>query len=172
MDGSDERNVTMSKRLLRVPVYTHDSIRLQGVSDDDKDKMIDEWTDRLATKMAEMTSDVSLVNDFGIEIERRERRGGHYKLTIEMLNDEGYVVKIFESITEAAQYFGVNAETVSRLLDGKRKSPLIPGYTLRRRETDKQRKAREKAVAKATKKRNKTISKKNKLKNKRNYGKE
>ena len=113
-----------------------------------------------------------VMNDDGtIEFERHLQRGGYNRKTIEMLNAEGYVVKIFNSIAEVAKYFSVSEETAIRTIDGKRKTPLKPGCTLRRRETEKERKAREKANSKANKKRIKTITKNNKTKNKKNYGK-
>jgi nucleoid DNA-binding protein len=135
-------------------------------TNDDKKKqaVIDEWTDELATKMAKNTR-VVMLDDGTIEFERHAQRGGHNRQTIEMLNDEGYVVRIFESIAETAEYFGVGTETVGRVLRGQRKIPLKPGYTIRRRETDTQRKEREMANKKREKNR------KNKTKIKRNYGK-
>ena len=153
----------MSKEFKDVPVYTKDSVK---TTNDDKKKqaVIDEWTDELATKMAKNTR-VVMLDDGTIEFERHALRGGHNRQTIEMLNAEGYVMKIFNSIAETAEYFGVGTETVGRVLRGLRKIPLKPGYTIRRRETDTQRKERERATAKANKKR------KNKTKIKRNYGK-
>jgi hypothetical protein len=153
----------MSKEFKDVPVYTRDSVK---TTNDDKKKqaVIDEWTDELATKMAKNTR-VVMLDDGTIEFERHALRGGHNRQTIEMLNDEGYVVKIFNSIAETAEYFGVGTETVGRVLRGQRKIPLKPGYTIRRRETDTQRKEREMANKKREKNR------KNKTKIKRNYGK-
>jgi hypothetical protein len=153
----------MSKEFKDVPVYTKDSVK---TTNDDKKKqaVIDEWTDELATKMAKNTR-VVMLDDGTIEFERHALRGGHNRQTIEMLNDEGYVVRIFESIAETAEYFGVGTETVGRVLRGQRKIPLKPGYTIRRRETDTQRKEREMANKKREKNR------KNKTKIKRNYGK-
>ena len=159
----------MSKGFKDVPVYTKDSVTNEK-DEKKKQAIIDEWTDELACKMAKNTRIV--MNDDGtIEFERHLQRGGHNRQTIEMLNAEGYVVKIFNSIAEVAKYFSVSTETTIRVIDGKRKTPLKPGYTLRRRETEKERKAREKANAKANKKRIKTITKNNKTKNKKNYGK-
>ena len=121
-----------------------------------------------AVKMAEKT-DCDLLDDGTVIWHKRDRRGGYNRQTIEMLNSEGYVVRVFESIAETAEYFGVGTETVGRVLRGQRKIPLKPCYTIRRRETDKQRKEREMATAKANKKREKY--RKNKTKIKRNYGK-
>jgi hypothetical protein len=159
----------MSKGFKDVPVYTKDSVTNEK-DEKKKQAIIDEWTDELACKMAKNTRIV--MNDDGtIEFERHLQRGGHNRQTIEMLNADGYVVKIFNSIAEVAKYFSVSEETAIRTIDGKRKTPLKPGYTLRRRETEKERKAREKVNAKANKKRIKTITKNNKTKNKKNYGK-
>lgn len=159
----------MSKGFKDVPVYTKDSVANEK-DEKKKQAIIDEWTDELACKMAKNTRIV--MNDDGtIEFERHAQRGGHNRKIIEMLNAEGYVVKIFNSIAEVAKYFSVSEETAIRTIDGKRKTPLKPGYTLRRRETEKERKAREKANANANKKRIKTITKNNKTKNKKNYGK-
>lgn len=157
----------MGRKLDDIPVYTKESV-ITTDDDEKKQAVIDEWTDELATKMAKNTR-VVMLDDGTIEFERHALRGGHNRQTIEMLNDEGYVVKIFNSIAETAEYFGVGTETVGRVLRGQRKIPLKPGYTIRRRETDKQRKERERATAKANKKREK--SRKNKTKIKRNYGK-
>ena len=150
-----------------VAVFTKDSVI---TTDDDakKQAIVDEWTDKLAKNMAERTHMVML-DDGTVLFDTRQRRGGHNRQTIEMLNDDGYVVKIFNSIAETAEYFGVGNETVGRVLRGQRKIPLKPGYTLRRRETEQQRKERERATAKANKKREK--NRKNKTKIKRNYGK-
>lgn len=141
----------MSKEFRDVPVYTRDSVK---TTNDDKKKqaVIDEWTDELATKMAKNTR-VVMLDDGTIEFERHAQRGGHNRQTIEMLNGEGYVVRIFDSIAETAEYFGVGTETVGRVLRGQRKIPLKPGYTLRRRETEQQRKEREKANKKREKNR-------------------
>ena len=159
----------MSKGFKDVPVYTKDSVTNEK-DEKKKQAIIDDWTDELACKMAKNTRIV--MNDDGtIEFERHAQRGGRNRKIIEMLNAEGYVVKIFNSIAEVSKYFGVSADTAIRTIDGRRKTPLKPGYTLRRRETEKERQAREKANAKANKKRIKTITKNNKTKNKKNYGK-
>jgi hypothetical protein len=145
----------MSKEFKDVPVYTRDSVK---TTNDDKKKqaVIDEWTDELAVKMAEKT-DCDLLDDGTVIWHKHDLRGGYNRQTIEMLNDEGYVVKIFNSIAETAEYFGVGTETVGRVLRGQRKIPLKPGYTIRRRETEQQRKERERATAKANKRRTERI---------------
>lgn len=137
----------MNKLFKKVPVYTRDSV---GFIKDEKKKQetIDTWTDRLATKMATMSSDKALIDEFGIQIERRERRGGHNRKTVEVLNEDGYVTLVFHSVNEAARHFGTSDETILRSCRGKRKSCLLNGVILRFRETDKERKARKKAEAK------------------------
>jgi hypothetical protein len=159
----------MGKSFDDVPVYTRESVFTTG-DDEKKQSIIDEWTDELACKMASNT-DYTILDDGTVIWHKRDRRGGSNRQTIEMLNADGYVVKIFNSIAEVAKYFSVSEETAIRTIDGKRKTPLKPGYTLRRRETEKERQAREKANSKANKKRIKTITKNNKTKNKKNYGK-
>lgn len=159
----------MSKDFKYVPVFTKDSV-VTTKDEKKKQAIIDEWTDELAVTMAGKTN--VIVTEDGVMIERHLQRGGHNRQIIEMLDNDGYVVKVFHSIIEAAKFFGVSHETVNRELMGKRNEPLKPGYTLRRRETEQQRKKREKTAAKAEKTRKKNIAKKNKTKNKRNYGKE
>jgi hypothetical protein len=136
----------MNKTFKKVPVYTRDSVFIKG-DDKKKQKIIDEWTDKLATKMATMSSDKALIDEFGIQIERRERRGGHNRKTVEMLNEEGYVTKIFHSVHDAAECYGTSDETIQRICRG-RKSGLLSGVILRYRETEKERTARKKAEAK------------------------
>lgn len=155
----------MAKRFKKVPVYTKDLISF-NYDDRKKQDIIDKWTDALATKMASKTR-VAVKDNGSVVIDcYSPHNGGHNRQTIEMLNDYGYVVKIFLSVAEAGKYLHIQATEVSRYLNGKRKKPLKPGYFLRRRETKEQRTAREKAAAIAIKKKNKTTSK-----NKRNYGK-
>lgn len=136
----------MNKLFKKVPVYTRDSV---GFIKDEKKKQetIDSWTDRLATKMAEMSSDKALIDEFGIQIERRERRGGHNRRTVEVLSEEGYVTRVFHSVHDAAECYGTSDETIQRICRG-RKSGLLSGVILRYRETEKERTARKKAEAK------------------------
>ena len=140
------------------PVYTKDSVTIPG-DDKKKQDVIDEWTDNLANRMASSTHFLML-DDGTVIFDSRERRGGHNRQTIEMLNAEGYIVKVFESIASTAKFFGVNSDTIYRVLNGTRQQTLMPGYTIRRRETEKQRREREKLTAKANKKRMKTIKNK------------
>jgi DNA-binding MarR family transcriptional regulator len=74
-------------------------------------------------------------------------------------------VKVFHSIADVAKYLGVKTQVVSHAVNRIRKSVLIPGYILRRRETASERRQREKTTKKANKTREKTIKKN------RNYGK-
>ena len=152
----------MGKSFDDVPVYTRESVITTG-DDKKKQSVIDAWTDELACKMAEET-DCDLLDDGTVIWHRRDRRGGHNRQTIEILNTEGYLVKVFHSIAELAQYMGVKTQVVSNAINGIRKSVLIPGYILRRRETESERRQREKVIKKANKTREKTIKK-------RNYGK-
>ena len=141
-------------------MYTKDSVT---TTDDDERKqaIVDDWTDKLAQNMAGHTHMVML-DDGTVLFDTRQRRGGHNRQTIELLNAEGYIVKVFDSIADAAKYFGVGTDKIGRQINGISKAPLMPGYTLRRRETEMERKAREKATDMANKKRIKTIAKKNK----------
>jgi hypothetical protein len=124
-----------------VPVYTVDSVI---TTDDNKKKqdIIDKWTDELAVKMAEKT-DYDLLDDGTVRFKRKSSRGGHNRQTIEVLNDEGYVVRIFNSLADTAMYFGVYPEKIARLLNGTTKMPVAPGYYVRRRETESERMKRE-----------------------------
>jgi len=153
----------MIKSIDDVPVYTRESV-ITTDNDEKKQSVVDEWTDELACKMAEET-DCDLLDDGTVILHKRDRRGGHNRQTIEMLNTEGYLVKVFHSIADVAQYLGVKTQVVSNAVNGIRKSVLIPGYILRRRETERERRQREKTIKKANKTRKKTIKKK------RNYGK-
>lgn len=127
-------------------------------------EVIDAWTDELAVKMAEKT-DCDILDDGTVIWHKRDRRGGYNRQTIEILNTEGYLVKVFHSIADIAKYLGVKTQVISNAVNGIRKSVLIPGYILRRRETESERRQREKTLKKANKTREKTIKKK------RNYGK-
>lgn len=142
------------------PVYTVDSVI---TTDDDKKNqvIIDKWTDELACKMAEKT-DYDLLDDGTVRFKRKSRRGGHNRQTIEVMNDEGYVVRVFNSLADAAMYFGVYPEKIARLLNGTTKTPVAPGFYVRRRETESERLKRERLNRKMNLTR---------IKNKRNNGK-
>lgn len=149
----------MGKVLEDVPVYLLSSI----VSTDDdveKQAIIDNWTDMLACKMARR-SRVTIDDDGNLRVEKYSARGGgHNRQIIEMLNDEGYVAKVFRSIKEAAKYLGVSEEVINRTLKGERKIPIMPGHSIRRRETASERRKRERTTERAKK-----IRAKNKKKN-------
>ena len=134
-----------------VAVFTKDSV-ITTDNDSEKQAIVDEWTDKLAKNMAERTHMVML-DDGTVLFDTRQRRGGHNKQTIELLNAEGYIVKVFDSIADAAKYFNVGTDKILRQIKGISKTPMMPGYTLRRRETERERKAREKATERANKKR-------------------
>lgn len=153
----------MGRKLDDIPVYTKDSVVITE-NDEKKQAIIDEWTDELACKMASNT-DYTILDDGTVVWHKRDRRGGYNRQTIEILNTEGYLVKVFHSIADAANYLGVKTQVVSNVVNGNRKSVLIPGYILRRRETVSERRQREKTIKKANKTRKQTIKKK------RNYGK-
>lgn len=125
-----------------------------------KQEVIDAWTDELACKMASNT-DCTILDDGTVIWLKRDRRGGQNRQTIEVLNTEGYLVKVFHSIADVAKYLGVKTQVVSNAVNRIRKSVLIPGYILRRRETESERRQREKTIKKANKTREKTIKKKN-----------
>lgn len=145
-----------------IPVYTKSSV-ITTKDEHKQQEVIDAWTNELAVKMAEKT-DCDLLDDGTVIWHRRDRRGGYNRQTIEVLNTEGYLVKVFHSIADIAKYLGVKTEVVSHAVNRIRKSVLIPGYILRRRETASERRQREKTTKKANKTRKKTIKK-------RNYGK-
>ncbi len=152
----------MGKSFDDVPVYTRESV-ITTDNDEKKQSVIDEWTDELACKMASNT-DCTILDDGTVIWHKRDRRGGYNRQTIEILNTEGYLVKVFHSIAELAKYMNVKTQVVSNAINGIRKSVLIPGYILRRRETESERRQREKVIKKASKTREKTQKK-------RNYGK-
>jgi hypothetical protein len=143
-----------------VPVYTVDSVTTKD-DDQKKQDIIDKWTDELACKMAEKT-DYDLLDDGTVRFKRKSSRGGHNRQTIEVLNDEGYVVRVFNSLADTAMYFGVYPEKIARLLNGTTKMPVAPGFYVRRRETESERLKRESLKIKLNLTR---------IKNKRNNGK-
>ena len=137
----------MNKLFKKIPVYTRDSVAF--IKDEKKkQETIDSWTDRLATKMAEMSSDKAIIDEFGIQINRMERRGGHNRKTVEVLNVDGYLTKVFHSVAEAGVFFDRSGEYISRIINDNKKNAIGCGFILRYRETDKERMARKKAYAK------------------------
>ena len=124
----------MDKLLKNAPVYTKDLV-ITTKDDKKKQAIIDQWTDELAQNMARR-SNVSVDEDGEIHVERYSKRGGgHNALQIELLNMDGYLVRIFNSIVETAEYLGIHANEVSRALKKIRKSLLVPGYAVRLRDT-------------------------------------
>ena len=130
----------MIRRKKKVPVYTIDSVIIDG-DDHKKQEVIDEWTDELATKMARMLSDKALVDEFDLDIEVKEHRGGHNRKTVEMVNGDGYLVHVFRSAVEAAKYLNVSIFTVKRACCGVRK-PLFDEGILRYREKPAKKKSK------------------------------
>jgi hypothetical protein len=125
----------MKKDIDSVPVYTRDSLGLRGETDDKKRQgKIDEWTDRLATRMAATTSSYDLIHGFGLNIRRRDGRGGHNKMTIEMINSDGYLVKVYHSIADAEKHLKIDHSTIARAVhEHKRPKALMAGCILRKR---------------------------------------
>ena len=130
----------MMKEFQKAPVYTKDSVSY--IKDDKKkQKVIDDMTSHLADRMAMITSDRALVNEFGLDIDLEEHRGGHNRRTVEMLNGDGYLVHVFHSITDAAKFFGTSVDTINRICRGVRKFPFGDG-TLRYREKPAKKKSK------------------------------
>lgn len=133
----------MMKEFQKVPVYTKDTVSyIKG--DKKKQEVIDDMTSHLADRMAKVTSDRALVNEFGIDIAYEEHRGGHNRRTIEMLNGDGYLVHVFHSIMEAAKFFGTSVDTISRICRGVRKFSFGDG-TIRYREKPAKKKSKSKS---------------------------
>lgn len=112
-----------------VVVYTRDSVH---VTNDDKKKqeIIDKWTDELAVKMAERTRIVTL-DDGTVLFDNRSRRGGHNRKVIEALNTDGYITKVFRSVRDAAKFFDVSGESITRRCTGESQTLISPGVVLR-----------------------------------------
>lgn len=133
----------MMKEFQKVPVYTKDSVSyIKG--DKKKQEVIDDMTSHLADRMAKVTSDRALVNEFGIDIAYEEHRGGHNRMTVEMLNCDGYLVHVFHSIMEAAKFFGTSVDTINRICRGVRRFSFGDG-TLRYRENPAKKKSKSKS---------------------------
>ena len=110
----------MMKEFQKAPVYTKDSVSY--IKDDKKkQKVIDDMTSHLADRMAMITSDRALVNEFGLDIDLEEHRGGHNRRTVDMLNGDGYLVHVFHSINDAAKFFGTSVDMIMRICRGERK---------------------------------------------------
>lgn len=59
-----------------------------------------------------------------------EHRGGHNKRSVALVNLEGCLVRVFESLAEASNVLGYSQPTLSDTLRGKRKQMLTPGMTI------------------------------------------
>ena len=130
----------MMKEFQKAPVYTKDSVSY--IKDDKKkQEVIDDMTSHLADKMVKITTDRALVNEFGLEIDLVEHRGGHNRRTVEMLNGDGYLVHVFHSIIDAAKFFGTSIDTINRICRGARKFSFGDG-TLRYREKPAKKKSK------------------------------
>lgn len=117
----------MSKKFDEVRVYTTDSVMIPVKN---KQAIIDEWTDALATKMASETTYNALEDEFGIKIQHQERRGGHNKKTVEVLNIEGYLTAVYSSMKEASEGLHVNSTTILYHIDGRTRG-LLHGHAVR-----------------------------------------
>ena len=117
----------MSKKFDEVRVYTTDSV---AGPDTIKQALIDKWTDALANKMASETTYNALEDEFGIKIQHRERRGGHNRKTVEVLNTEGYLTAVYYSVKEASQGLHINSTTLLYHIDGRTRG-LVHGQAVR-----------------------------------------
>ena len=136
----------MMKEFQKAPVYTKDSVSY--IKDDKKkQEVIDDMTRHLADKMVKITTDRALVNEFGLEIDLVEHRGGHNRRTVEMLNGDGYLVHVFHSIIDAAKFFGTSIDTINRICRGARKFSFGEG-TLRYREKPAKKKSKNNHIKK------------------------
>lgn len=130
----------MMKEFQKAPVYTKDSVSY--IKDEKKkQEVIDDMTSHLADRMAMITSDRALVNEFGLDIDLEEHRGGHNRRTVEMLNGDGYLVHVFHSIIDAAKFFGTSEYTIMSICRGARKFTFGDG-TLRYREKPAKKKSK------------------------------
>ena len=130
----------MMKEFQKAPVYTKDSVSY--IKDDKKkQEVIDDMTSHLADRMVMITTDRALVNEFGLDIDLVEHRGGHNRRTVEMLNGDGYLVHVFHSIIDAAKFFGTSIDTINRICRGARKFSFGDG-TLRYREKPAKKKSK------------------------------
>ena len=117
----------MSKKFDEVRVYTTDSVMIPAKN---KQAIIDDWTDALATKMASETSFNALEDEFGIKIQHQERRGGHNKKTVEVLNIDGYLTAVYYSVKEASKELHINSTTLLYHIDGRTRG-LVHGHAVR-----------------------------------------
>ena len=117
----------MSKKFDEVRVYTTDSVMIPAKN---KQSIIDEWTDALATRMASETTYNALEDEFGIKIQHRETRGGHNKKTVEVLNIDGYLTAVYSSMKEASEGLHANSTTILYHINGRTRG-LLHGQAVR-----------------------------------------
>ena len=117
----------MSRKFDDVRVYTTDSVMYPAKN---KQAIIDDWTDALATKMASETTYNALEDEFGIKVQHQERRGGHNKKTVEVLNIDGYLTAVYSSMKEASEGLHVNSTTILYHIDGRTRG-LVHGHAVR-----------------------------------------
>lgn len=118
--------------------------RLSRLDVKQQQQIIDSRTDRIAQMLAlyPTTNTRRLAKMFGMSYEHTvkiareagvkkvERRGGHNRQRIEFVNLDGYVVKIFNSISELAAYLGFKEWSVQYRLK-KGKTQFLPGIIAR-----------------------------------------
>jgi hypothetical protein len=117
----------MSKKFDDVRVYTTDSVLGPETM---RQSMIDKWTDALATRMASDTTYNVLEDEFGIKIAHQERRGGHNRKTVEVLNIDGYLVAVYYSIKEASEALHISGTTLQYHIEGRTRG-LVNGQAVR-----------------------------------------
>jgi ribosomal protein L16 Arg81 hydroxylase len=117
----------MSMKFDEVRVYTTDSVMIPAKN---KQAIIDEWTDALANKMASETTYNALEDEFGIKVSHQERRGGHNRKTVEVLNTDGYLTAVYNSVKEASESLHVNSSTLLYHIDGRTRG-LVHGQAVR-----------------------------------------
>ena len=117
----------MSKKFDEVRVYTTDSVVIPAKN---KQSIIDEWTDALATRMASETTYNALEDEFGIKIQHQERRGGHNRKTVEVLNIDGYLTAVYSSMKEASEGLHANSTTILYHINGRTRG-LLHGHAVR-----------------------------------------
>lgn len=111
-----------------------------------RQQLIDNRTDKIAKMLAlyPTTPTKTLVNMFGFAYEtikqiadhagvkKIERRGGHNRKKVELINIEGYIIKVYDSLADFARYNNMKEHTLQNKLShgGGR---LQPGIFMRYR---------------------------------------
>ena len=72
----------------------------------------------------------ALEDEFGIKIRNQERRGGHNRKTVEVLNTEGYLTAVYYSVKEASEALHISGTTLLYHIDG-RSHGLVNGQAVR-----------------------------------------